>query len=56
MPTFLVRKTEAHYLLIDAPTAWDAEDQAAAMPDSEWEQSDGPLREAELVTGEGGDA
>lgn len=47
MPQYLVRKTESHHLLIEADSADDAEEQAAEIPDHDWEQSDGPTLEAE---------
>ncbi len=49
MPQYLVRKTESSHLLIEADSADDAEEQAAEVPDHDWDQSDGPTFEAELV-------
>jgi len=49
MPLYLVRKTETYHVLIEAPTADEAEDEAEDMPEDAWEQSDGPSFEAEPV-------
>ncbi len=53
MPQYLVRKTESYHLLVEADSAYDAEERAAEVPDHDWEQSDGPTLEAEPV-GESG--
>jgi hypothetical protein len=50
MPHFLARKTQTHHYLIEADTEEDAQQEAEALPEYDWEQSDGPLIEVEAVT------
>ncbi len=49
MPEYLVHKTESHHLLIEADSADAAEEQAAEIPDHDWESSFSPTFEAEPV-------
>lgn len=53
MPSYLVRKTETYHLLVDAASAEEAENRAAEEPNYEWEQSDGPTFEVEIVENDG---
>lgn len=52
MPNYLVRKTETYHYLLKADSEDDAREQAEALPEHDWEQSDGPLFEVELADSE----
>ena len=52
MPHFLARKTQTHHYLFEADTEEDARQEAEALPDYDWDESDGPLIEVEAVTEE----
>lgn len=49
MPRFFARKIETYHQLLESASAEDAHEQAEALTDDGWEQSDGPLIEVELV-------
>ena len=51
MPTYRVRKTEIYYTDIEADSPEQAEEEAAEVPDYDWEQSDGPVYEVEGESG-----
>ena len=52
MPNYLVRKTETYHYLLEANSEDDAREQAEALPEYDWEQSDGPVFEVELADSE----
>ena len=49
MPNYLIRKTETYHYLLEADSEDDALEQAEALPESAWEQSDDPMLEVELA-------
>jgi len=49
MAHFLARKIETYHQLLETASAEDAQEQAEALTDDDWEQSDSPLIEVELV-------
>ncbi len=49
MPNYLVRKAETYHYLLEADSEDDAREQAKALPEFDWEQSDGPVLEVELA-------
>lgn len=52
MPYFLARRTQTHHYLLEADSEEAAQQEAEELPDCDWEQSDGPLIEVELVESE----
>ncbi len=50
MPDFLARKTQTHHYLLEADSEEDAQQGAEALPDHDWDESDGPLIEVEVMT------
>ena len=49
MPNYLIRKVETYHYLLEADSEDAAREQAEALLEFDWEQSDGPTLEVELA-------